>query len=161
MVYRPDIMITAPETGDVLAVVEVTGRHPAGSDRRVAQLFECLRSTGGGIALLITPESVTIFRDRSLSSDPRSMERTGPLPLGRLFYMLGSGQDHGLGSDQDHGVGESAMANLVGRWMEDLAAGRLDRVIPQETREALERQVVPLLRASQVSFAPPRRLDYA
>lgn len=146
MSFAPDILVEIPGTTDLQLAVKARTQDGEPEDF-LTDLFQYLRGRRCDFALLVTPGTVTLYRDHWTGDAPDAIQRSGPLPLGRLFGPLPP-----LSGD----AARFDFENRVQAWIEQLTAGQLDERIPLDTREVLRRELLPYLWYMDVRAAGPR-----
>ena len=140
---RPDIVVTRPDSPEVLLVVEVKG-NAADQKNTEAALKSYMVHMSCPVGMLVTPEQVRFYRNRYTEYAPQTIEMTGECPTCELLGPLRRGA-----------VTESDLERQVEEWLESLPAGG-DRSWPSAVREAIESSVLPVVSGGIVRAGGPR-----
>jgi hypothetical protein len=143
MALRPDIVVTRPDSPEVLLVVEVK-RSVADQKSSEAALKSYMVHMSCPVGMLVNPEHVRFYRNRYTDYAPQTVEMIGECPT----YEL-------LGGPPRRAVSESDLERPVEEWLESLRAGG-DRLWPSAVREAIESSVLPLVSGGIVRAGGPR-----
>ncbi len=150
MAFEPDIVVSANDGTSLLLVAETKSMRAAPEALGLAetQLKRYMIGMRCGIGMLVTPETVRIFRDPYRGYTPDSIELVG---------------DFEFPADTDEGAGSSASSDaqfeaFVQRWLENLKDPNERARLPSPLREAIDEHIVPVLRRGEVRAAHHRRL---
>ena len=143
MPLRPDIVVTRPDSPELLLVVEVK-RNVADQKSTEAALKSYMVHMSCPVGMLVTPEQVRFYRNRYTDYLPQTIEMIGECPTDDLLGTLPRGA-----------VTESDLERPVEEWLESLRVGG-DRSWPAAVREAIESSVLPLVSGGIVRAGGPR-----
>jgi hypothetical protein len=143
MPLRPDIVVTRPDSPEVLLVVEVKG-NDAGQKSAEAALKSYMVHVNCPVGLLVTPEQVYFYRNRYTDYTPQTIALIGECPTGELLGTFPAGE-----------AAESYLERLVEEWLEGLRVGS-SRSWPSAVREAIESSVLPAVADGIVRAGGPR-----
>jgi hypothetical protein len=145
-----DIVVTRPDSPDVLLVAEVKlGRAipgsstPAATSTAEAQLKEYMVRSNCAVGMLVTLDFTRIYRNRYTRRDPGAVETPGECRTEQLLGAL-----PGL-------VSEAYLVERVEQWLESLQRSD-SRTWPAEVHEAIESSVLPAVLGGMVRAAGPR-----
>jgi hypothetical protein len=133
MPLRPDIVVTRPDSPEILLVVEVK-RNVADQKSAEAALKSYMVHMSCPVGMLVTPEQVRFYRNHYTGYEPQTIEMIGECPTGELLGKLPRGA-----------VAESDLERPVEEWP-----------WPVAVREAIESSVLPLVSAGIVRAGGPR-----
>jgi hypothetical protein len=143
MPLRPDIVVTRPDSPEVLLVVEVKG-DLADQKTTEAALKSYMVHISCPVGMLVTRKRVRFYRNRYTDYAPQTVEMTGECPTGELLGTLHRGA-----------VTESDLERSVEQWLESLQAGGYSSW-PSAVREAIESSVLPVVSGGVVRAGGPR-----
>jgi hypothetical protein len=143
MPLRPDIVVTRPDSPEVLLVAEIKKGNVTDQNSAEAALKSYMVHMSCPVGMLVTPERVRFYRNRYTDYRPQTVEMTGECPTGELLGPL------------IQGVSESDLERPVEDWLESLRAGG-NRKWPSAVREAIESSVLPAVGAGIVRAGGPR-----
>ena len=143
MPLRPDIVVTRPDSPEVLLVVEVKG-NVAEQEGAETALKSYMVHVSCPVGMLVTPEQIRFYRNRYTDYAPQSVEMIGECPTRELLGALPRGA-----------VTESDLERPVEEWLESLRFGG-DRSWPSAVREAIESSVLPVVSGGVVRAGGPR-----
>ena len=138
MPLRPDIVVTRPDSPEVLLVVEVEA-NVADQKSADAALKSYMVHMSCPVGMLVDPEQVRFYRNRYTDYGPQSVEMIGECPTGELLGAL-------IPADLERTVEE---------WLDSLRAGD-DRSWPAAVSEAIESSVLPVVSSGVVRAGGPR-----
>jgi hypothetical protein len=150
MPLGPDIVVTRPDSPDVLLAAEVklgrsvpeisTPSAPSGAE---AQLKEYMVRSNCAVGMLVTIDSVRFYRNRYTRRDPFAVELVGQCRTEQLLGTL-AGR-----------ISEAYLVERVERWLESLQRSAI-ATWPAEVDEAIESSVIPAVLGGVVRAAGPR-----
>ena len=143
MPLRPDIVVTGPDSTEVLLVVEIKG-NVADQKSAEAALKSYMVHMSCPVGMLVTPEQVRFYRNRYTDYAPQTVESIGECLTRELLETL-----------PRWAVTESDLERLVEEWLESLRVGG-DRSWPPAVREAIESSVLPVVSGGVVRAGGPR-----
>jgi hypothetical protein len=143
MALRPDIVVTRPDSPEVLLVAEVR-RSVADQKSSEAALKSYMVHMSCPVGMLVTPEQVRFYRNRYTDYAPQTIEMIGECPTGEL-----------LGRLPQRAMTESDLEGPVEEWLESLRLGG-DLSWPSAVREAIESSVLPAVSVGLVRAGGPR-----
>jgi len=143
MPFRPDIVVTRPDSPEVLLVVEVKG-NVADQKSAEAALKSYMVHVSCPVGMLVTPEQVRFYRNRYTGYTPQTIEMIGECATGEL-----------LGTPTRGAAIESDLERTVEEWLESSRAGG-DGSWPLAVREAIESSVLPAVSGGIVRAGGPR-----
>ena len=143
MTLRPDIVVTRPDSPEVLLVAEIKKGNVTDQNSAEAALKSYMVHMSCPVGMLVTPERVRFYRNRYTDYRPQTVEMIGECPTGELLGPL------------IQGVSESDLERPVEDWLESLRVGG-DRTWPSAVREAIESSVLPAVGAGIVRAGGPR-----
>jgi len=111
MLLRPDIVVTRPDSPEVLLVVEVKG-NVADQISAETALKSYMVHMSCPVGMLVTPMQVRFYRNRYTDYAPQTIEMTGECPTDELLGTLRRGV-----------VTESDLERPVEEWLESLRVG--------------------------------------
>ncbi len=144
MPLRPDIVITRPDSPEVLLAVE-TKAVVADVKSAEAQLKGYMVHMSCPVGMLVTWEQTRFYRNRYTDYEPHTVEMIGACATSELFGP----------TPAKSSLAESYLERLVEEWLESL---RVDsrRSWPYSVREAIEASVLPVVIGGIVRAAGPR-----
>jgi hypothetical protein len=148
MPFEPDIIISDRDGFRFSLVVEAKSRV---ADLAVAerQLRRYMIGNGCPLGMIVTPETLRIYRDTYRSQEEDSIARVGEFPTAGLFgpaaEQPASASTRGLRLD-----------DLVQTWLETLRSPSALSSLQSDLRAALEEHVVPALFEGEIRAARPR-----
>lgn len=153
MSFEPDILVTAPDSPRILLVVEAKYRLKDISEIE-SPLKRYMVKMGAPVGLLISPESIAIYRDRYIRHSEQSVERIGLFKLPRSHHLSQfSLEQAGRSADARAAL---AFEESVQNWLERLqATNTLDDFSP-EASDAISEYVLPALHEGEIRAAHPR-----
>lgn len=148
MSFAPDILVTGRDHPDVALVVEVKSRV-----RDLAAIEEQLEHYMFGmqcpVGMIVTPETLSLYRNTYIDYAPSSIERIGTFSMAGLLDVA---HPTPAGS-------EVRLAAAVQDWLERLASGADLTDLSPDLREAVEEHILPALAQGEVRTAGPRRAN--
>jgi hypothetical protein len=140
----PDIVVTRPDSPEVLLAVEVkSGVADIGSWE--AQLKAYMVHTSCPVGMLVTPEQTRIYRNRYTDYEPQSVAMIGACATSELLGSIPPASS----------LTDSYLERRVEDWLESLR-GDADRAWPSSVREAIESSILPEVIGGDVRAAGPR-----
>jgi hypothetical protein len=140
----PDIVVTRPDSPEVLLAVEakavVTDVKSA-----EAQLKAYMVHMSCPVGMLVTWEQTRFYRNRYTDYEPQTVEMIGACATSELLGPMPAKSS----------LADSYLERLVEEWLESL---RVDarRLWPSSVREAIEASVLPVVIGGVVRAAGPR-----
>jgi hypothetical protein len=144
MPFRPDIVITRPDSSEVLLVVEVK-RRIADVTNTEAQLKRYMVQISCPVGMLVTDRDTRFYRNSYTGYDEQSVHIIGSCPTGELF-----GELSGPAS-----LTESELEWHTYDWLESLR-GRSSAHWPVSVGEAIESSVLPSVMSGTLGAGGPR-----
>lgn len=148
----PDLIVTPRGGSPVLLAVETKVYRPQGEALEVAeaQLKYYMVGHRCHTGLLVTPETLWIYRDTFRDRSPDSIQRVGEFAMADVPMIAHF-------AEQTPPPPERAFEAVVQRWLEELVREAATVHLPSPLREAVEDHVVPALldgevRAAGISF---------
>ena len=140
----PDIVVTRPDSPEVLLAVEVKAVI-ADVKNAEAQLKAYMAHMSCPVGMLVTREQTRFYRNRFTDYEPQTVEMIGACATSELLGPLPA----------KSALADSYLERLVEEWLESL---RLDarRTWPSSVREAIESNVLPVVMGGIVRAAGPR-----
>jgi hypothetical protein len=138
-----DIVVTRPDSPEVLLVVEVKG-NVADQKSTEASLKSYMVHMSCPVGMLVTPEQVRFYRNRYTDYAPQTIEMIGECPTREL-----------LGTLPRRAMTESDLEGPVEEWLESLRLGG-ELSWPSAVREAIESSVLPVVSGGVVRAGGPR-----
>jgi hypothetical protein len=144
MTLWPDIVVTRPDSPEILLVVEVKGT--ADKKRSEGALKSYMVHVSCPVGMLVTPEQVRFYRNRYTDYGPQAVELIAECPTSEL-----------LGTVPQKALAESELEleRSVEERLERLQAGS-DQSWPSAVREAIESSVLPAVSGGIVRAGGPR-----
>ena len=143
MPLRPDIVVTRPDSPEILLVVEVR-RNTAEQKSSEAALKTYMVRMSCSVGMLVTSEQVRFYRNGYTDYAPQTIEIIGECPTWEL-----------LGTTPQETWTESDLEREVEEWLESLRTGGEGRW-PSAVREAVESSVLPAVSGGTVRAGGPR-----
>jgi len=144
MPVSPDIIVTKPDSPEVLLAVEVTAG--AGGVRvSEAQIRDYMVHQSCPVGILVTPEDTLFFRNPYLGYDADTIQRIAQCRTSELMDGIPDGPV----------TTEANLLLRVEQWLEDLPAGTR-RSWPSSAAEAIESFVLPAVTGGMIRAAGPR-----
>lgn len=150
MSFEPDIIVTNPDVQGLALVIDVkanlTDVHAA--ERKLRRYMFGMRCPVG---MLVTPQTLRLYRDRYKEYGEGSVELVGEFPIDGLFAA-------DLAATKASGSATHAfdLENAVQSWLERLASGSKLSSVAEPLRSALEEHVLPALERGDIRAARPR-----
>jgi len=146
MAFEPDIIVTSPESSEIVLVVEARTfvRSLADSER---QLKKYMAAVGSPVGLLVTPERLRLYRDQYLPSSEDSITTAAEFDVTKVLPFHPTG---------DRRVDALAFERDVQSWLEGLSTESSLRELPPELRRAVELYIVPAVSWGAVRSGHPR-----
>jgi hypothetical protein len=151
MHFEPDILVSPPDTHDIALVVEVK-LHENRLDQAEQQLKRYMFGMRCPLGMLVTPESLRLFRDTYTSYGEESIERIGEYSTRGLFDDMLARYPR----DDNAAIRGFLLEDAVQAWLERLAAGADLTDLPPDLKNAIEDHVLPALAYGDVRAAGPR-----
>jgi hypothetical protein len=152
MPFDPDILVASRDGTRIALVVEVklAIRDLAATERQLKLYMVRNRCSTG---MLVTPETVRIYRDTFTSYDEGSVERVGEFPAAGILDADAASSLRSIPEPQRRML---QMEDAVQAWLEGLTGESAVAALPDRLREAVEEHVVPALEQGEVRAAGPR-----
>jgi hypothetical protein len=157
MPFSPDIIVTRDDGSRILLVVEArraAGIHTEDESQLKFYMIQMRCPTG----LLITPETIQIFRDRYTGHSEESVERIGNFPAPGDWEVFKAPHHGSQASGSPDGRLEERFEEAVRFWLEELSSSPSAKFsrIPRDTGDALADYVIPALAEGVVRSGGPR-----
>lgn len=145
----PDLIVAPRGGSPVLLAVETKADHPAGKalEAAEARLKHYMASHRCHTGLLVTPETLWVYRDTFRDRSPDSIQRVGE------FAMTDVPMIAHFAARTPHRPPEREFEAAVQRWLEELTHEATAAHLPSPLREAVEDHVVPALLGGEVRAA--------
>jgi hypothetical protein len=144
MTLRPDIVVTRPDSPEVLLVVEIKA-GPVDVKSVEEQLKRYMVHMSCPVGMLVTDAETRFYRNRYTDYEPDNIEMIGSCTTGEL-----------LGKMPTTSIGrESYLESPVEEWLDSLRVGN-GRTWPPSVREAIESSVLPVVVGGVVRAGGPR-----
>jgi hypothetical protein len=150
MSFEPDILVSSPDAHDIALVVEVK-LHENALDQAEQQLKRYMFGMRCPLGMLVTPESLRLFRDTYTSYGVESIERIGEYSIRGLFDDALAGYPR-----DDAAMRAFRLEDAVQAWLERLAAGADFAELSPDLKNAVEEHLLPALAYGEVRAAGPR-----
>jgi hypothetical protein len=154
MSFEPDILVMSPDGDEIILVAQVKV-HENWLNQEEQQLKRYMFGMRCPLGMLVTPESLRLFRDTYTSYGQESIERIGEYSTRGLF-------DDALARyprDDNAAIRGFLLEDAVQAWLERLAAGADLSELPPDLKNAMEDHVLPALVYGDVRAAGPRVRD--
>jgi hypothetical protein len=153
MPFSPDIIVTRDGGSRILLVAEARRTKIRGEDESKLKFYMTQMRCPTG--LLVTPETIGIFRDRYTGHSEESVERVGEFTAPGNWQIF-KAPHHGSQTSDSHV--EERFEEAVRSWLEDLSSSPSGNFaeIPKDTREALAEFVIPALAEGVIRAGGPR-----
>lgn len=140
----PDIVVTRPDSPEVLLAVE-TKVAAADVKSAEAQLKAYMVHMSCPVGMLVTWEQTRFYRNRYTDYEPQTVEMIGVCATSELFGPIPAKSS----------FADSYLERLAEEWLESL---RVDsrRTWPSSVREAIEASVLPVVIGGIVRASGPR-----
>jgi hypothetical protein len=136
----PDIVVTNPDSDEVLLAVEVKAGG-AGAHLTESQIKDYMVHQSCPIGMLITPEDSLFFRNRYTGYEPETIQNIGEC---RTSDLLDAGS-----------IADPYLVRRVEQWLENLRVGS-HRPWPSSVLEAMESYVLPAVMSGVIRATGPR-----
>jgi hypothetical protein len=140
---RPDIVVTRPESPDVLLVVETKAGPVDVTDAEV-QLKKYMVHMSCPVGMLVTEAQTRFYRNRYTDYEPENIEMIGECATVDLL----DGHRTLIGR-------EPYLERLAEEWLESLRVGN-GRTWPSSVHEAIESSVLPVVVGGVIRAGGPR-----
>jgi hypothetical protein len=140
----PDIVVTRPDSPEILLAVEVKA-GVADVKSAETQLKAYMVHMSCPVGMLVTLEQTRFYRNRYTDYEPQTVEMIGACATSELLGPMPAKSS----------LSDSYLERLVEEWLESL---RVDarRSWPSSVREAIESSVLPVVIGGVVRAAGPR-----
>jgi hypothetical protein len=146
MAFGPDIIVTDPESSDVVLVVEVkTSEGNLGSSER--QLKRYMAGMRCPVGILATPKRLRLYRDRYLGTSEDSIARVAEFDTKHVLKFKIS---------EDDRRGEYQFVQRIQAWLEGLDSEAGLRELPDDLRRAAQLYIFPAVSQGVVRARRPR-----
>jgi hypothetical protein len=139
-----DIVVTTPDSPDVLLVVEVTVNTEALMDIE-SQLKTYMAHTSCPAGMLVTRETERFYRNRYTHHDHETVERLGECPTVELLGGLQTRLP----------IAESYLEERVEQWLDSLRQSG-NQTWPSTVQEAIEACLLPAVLGGVIRAGGPR-----
>jgi hypothetical protein len=156
MSFRPDILVTASDSPRVLLVVETKTKllNPTLAEKQLKQYMQQMSCPVG---LLITLDSIFIYKDRYLSHSEDSVDRIGPFPVPSEWEALEFLRvEHDDQSDKTRQKFAAEFEEAIKLWLERVRVLNSVKGFSPEAEDALNSYVLPALSAGVIRATGPR-----
>lgn len=144
MTLRPYIVVTKPDSPEVLLVVEIKTRMTDAKDAE-EQLKRYMVHMSCPVGMLVSDEQTRFYRNRYIDYKPENVEMIGSCATDEL-----------LGPIPKQAIRrESNLEPVVEEWLESLRVGD-GRTWPSPVRDAIESSVLPVVVGGVVRAGGPR-----
>jgi hypothetical protein len=152
MPFSPDIIVTGEDTPRILLAAEAKLSRPIRKEDE-SQLKAYMLQMRCPIGLLVTPDTVEVFRDTYTAHSESSVEQVASFPSPKTLAIFKS--FHHGSSEPQPGLG---FEQAVRSWLERLASSPSVGLSesPKEAREALTDYILPALTQGVVRSTGPR-----
>jgi hypothetical protein len=140
----PDIVVTKPDSPDVLLAVEVKA-EVVGARGGETQIKGYMVHQSCPVGMLVTPKDTFFFRNRYTAYGPEAIQKIGQC---RTNELLSAMPDLPLVTEED-------LMRRVEQWLENLHVGSR-QPWPSSALEAIETCVLPVVRGGVIRAAGPR-----
>ena len=146
MAFGPDIIVTDPESSDIVLVVEVktSERNLRTSESQLRRYMVGMRCPVG---ILVTPKRFRLYRDRYLGTSDDSITQVAEFDTKHVLKSKISGDDR-----ED----EYKFVRFVQAWLEGLNSEAGLRELPDDLRRAAQLYVFPAVSQGVVRARRPR-----
>ncbi|HEX5433709.1 MAG TPA: hypothetical protein VFY05_05695 [Candidatus Angelobacter sp.] len=142
MPFKPDILVTEPDSCRALLIVETKLIHDRGASD--AQLKRYMWQMSCPLGIVATPRNLFIYRNRFTAYSDDSVEQIGNFAAPSEWIEF---EARGSGSEFEV---------AVQRWLELLRVSPESAHLSWETRQGLSESIFPTLVAGQIQAAGPR-----
>lgn len=137
--FDPDLIVTSDDGTDIALVVEFRAEdHSSETERLLKEYMLGMRCP---LALVVTPQNVTVYRDEYESESADSIHLVGRYPAPSAFASAGTGR---------------SFENAAWRWLENLPSDVAFQSVPPELRRVVQTHIVPALMQGSLRAAGPR-----
>lgn len=143
MVLRPDIIVTKPDSPEILLVVEIKTNGFEIESAETA-LKRYMADTSCPVGMLVTADQTLFYRNRFNGVGPQAIDQIGEC----LTRELTSGALLRTASESD-------LEALIEEWLEGLPTAG-GQSWPLSAREAIESSVIPVVIGGMVRAGGPR-----
>lgn len=151
MAFRPDIIVTNPDTQELALVVEV--RADLGDlEAAEQQLRRYMFGMRSPVGMLVTNDLLRLYRDRHTEYGEASVEFVGEYEIANMLAPELAALRRGGAAARGF-----ELENAVQAWLERLTWPSERALVPQPLRAAIEEHVLPALEQGDVRAAGPRR----
>ncbi len=152
MATAADILVTATDSPRILLVVEakLQAKDLSGAER---QLKIYMTKMGVPIGLIVTPQSIGIYRNRYTQKSEQSIERINFFDVSRSFLKFRQFSSLSEGSPQDKAF---AFEEDVQRWLESLRVTGVTEDFSPEAQDAISDYILPALNEGIIRAAHPK-----
>jgi len=139
----PDIVITKPDSPDVLLAIEVKA-EVAGARGGEAQIKDYMVHQSCPVGMLVTHEDTFFFRNRYTGYEPETIQKIGQCRTNELLSAM-----------PDVPLVTEDLVRRVEQWLENVQVGSR-QPWPPSALEAIETCVLPVVRCGVIRAAGPR-----
>lgn len=107
------------------------------------------------VGMLIVPSRIWIYRNRYLSSDPRSVEKIGPFVA--TWWPESSLPTGFVGTPEGAAAALDPFVQEVRRWLEGLDTAASVNALPSDLRTAVREYILPVLTDGILRAGVPRQ----
>jgi hypothetical protein len=150
MASYPDILVTSPDSPQILMAVEARLDRKA-LEAAIKQLRHYMAKMSCPVGLLVLPDELFIYRNRYTGIEENAIEQIGHYQMGDAFQRFAR-------VSAQHGVKAKGLLfeSYVQQWLQYLPqSDDIQRLTP-ELKDALEVHVLPALESGIVRAAGPR-----
>jgi hypothetical protein len=146
MSFSPDIIVTKPDSPEVLLLAEIkAGTNDVQAAE--AQLKEYMVHVGCPVGLLVTSERAKFYRNRYTGYEPQTVETIAECATSELVGPAAEGLSYRTAS--------SYLEHRVEQWLEGLQSTAGAASWPPAVREAVEAHILPAVIGGVVRATGP------
>jgi len=141
MPFRPDIVVTEPDSPRILLVVE-TKAQPQDLSQMGSQMKRYMVQMSCPLGLLVTPAEIVLYKDRYVGRTEDSVEQIGRYSAPSPWQEWRSRRDW-------------EFEGVVRSWLDRVRSSKRIRDFPPEAADALASYLLPALSAGVIRGAGP------
>lgn len=146
LAFTPDLIVTAPDSLAVTLVAEVKAEG-TNLDEKGRPLKQYMRRMSCPVGLLLTPQTLRIYKDRFIGRSEDSIELVGDFAT----------KDLRISAPVEDS--EYLLESIFFRWLDDLAHAGEVRVGDPKLKSAIEEYILPAVSGGIVSIPRPAALQ--